>query len=424
MSTARNADLASTAPGHRATPLDIDRVRGDFPILQQERNGKPLVYLDNAATSQKPEAVLDRLQRYYAEENANVHRGIHSLSETATEAFEQSRKKAQRFINAPLACETIFTRGATDGINLVAQTYGRKHVQAGDEVLITYLEHHSNIVPWQILCEQQGATLKVVPINERGELLLDEYAALLSDKTRIVAINHVSNALGTVNPVKEMAALAHERGIPVLVDGAQSAPHVSVDVQHMDCDFFVFSGHKTYGPTGIGVLYGKGKYLESVPPYQGGGDMILSVTFEKTTYNSLPYKFEAGTPNIAGAIGLGAALDYMTAVGRDRIAAHEAGLLAYATARLEEIDGLNIIGTAEHKASVISFTLDKAHPHDIGQILNEENVAVRAGHHCAQPVMGRFGVPATARASFAMYNTYEEIDVLVRGINKVIEVLS
>lgn len=402
--------------------LDVERIRRDFPILQTRRNGRPLIYLDNAATSQKPQSVIDATDRYYATQNSNVHRGVHHLSEVATEAYESSRLKVKRFFNIPLSCEVVFTRGATEGINLVAQTYGRKVVGAGDEVLISAMEHHSNIVPWQMLCEEKNATLKVIPINDAGELVLDEYEKLLTERTRIVAVTHVSNALGTVNPIKSMIKTAHDAGAKVLIDGAQSAPHVAINIQDLGCDFFVCSSHKMLGPTGIGILFGRATLLESMPPYQGGGDMILSVTFEKTTYNTLPYKFEAGTPNIAGAIGLGAAIDYLNAVGMDTIAAYEDELLAYGTQLLEDIDGLRIIGTAREKAGVLSFYMDSAHPHDIGQILDGDGIAIRAGHHCAQPVMQRFDVPATARASLAFYNTREELDALARAIQHVKEV--
>jgi cysteine desulfurase/selenocysteine lyase len=401
--------------------LDVERIREDFPILQARQNGRPLIYLDNAATSQKPQSVIDATQRYYAQENANVHRGVHYLSELATEAYEGARLKLKRFFNVPLSCEVIFTGGATAGINLVAQTYGRAFVKEGDEVLITALEHHSNIVPWQMICEEKGAQLRVAPIDDRGEIILEEYQRLLTERTRVVALAQVSNALGTVNPVKKMTAMAHDAGAVVLVDGAQSAPHAAVDVQDLGCDFFVCSSHKMLGPTGIGMLYGRATVLDSMPPWQGGGDMILSVSFEKTVFNSLPYKFEAGTPNIAGAVGFGAAVDYLSKVGMDRIAAYEEALLAYGTRVIEGIEGVRIIGTAREKAGVLSFFMDIAHPHDIGQILSDHGIAIRAGHHCAQPVMQRYGVPATARASLAFYNTKEELDALGRGIQKVKE---
>jgi cysteine desulfurase/selenocysteine lyase len=401
---------------------DVAAIRRDFPILAKQVHGKPLVYLDNAATSQKPQVVIDALTEYYTAQNSNIHRGVHALSELATEAYEQARGKMQHFINAADPSEIIFVRGTTEGINLVAQTYGRAHVGKGDDVIISALEHHSNIVPWQILCEQQGAQLRVVPINDKGELLLDEFEKLLSPKTKLVAIAHVSNALGTIVPLRHVIELAHQRSVPVLVDGAQAAPHLRIDVQALDADFYVFSGHKVYGPTGIGVLYGKRHLLEAMPPWQGGGDMISSVTFEKTLYNKLPYKFEAGTPDISGVIAFGAAIDYVTGIGLDRIAAHEHDLLVYTTQQLSSIPGVRLIGTAKEKAAVVSFVLDNVHAHDVGTILDQEGVAVRTGHHCAQPLMQRFGVDATARASFALYNTREEVDALVRGIHKVQEV--
>jgi cysteine desulfurase/selenocysteine lyase len=402
--------------------LDVAALRRDFPILTQTVHGHPLVYLDNAASAQKPRAVIEAEPRAYEEFYSNIHRGVHSLSMKATDAYEAARVKAQRFINAGSVKETILTSGTTASINLVASTYGRKHVGSGDEVLITGLEHHSNIVPWQMLCEEKCARLRVAPLDDEGRVVMEEYERLLSVRTKLVAVAHVSNALGTVNPVRRMIELAHARGVPVLVDGAQAAPHLPIDVRALDCDFYALSAHKLYGPSGVGVLYGRQALLEAMPPWQGGGDMILSVTFEKTTYNDLPYKFEAGTPNIAGVIAFGAALDYVTAIGLDRIAAHEHGLLTYATRRLLEIPGLRIIGTAPEKAAVVSFVLEDAHPHDIGTILDYEGVAVRTGHHCAQPVMERYGVPATTRASMAVYNTTEEIDALVRGLHKVREV--
>ena len=402
---------------------DVARVRRDFPILHRTiRGGRKLVYLDNAATTQKPQCVIDRLVRYYSEENSNVHRGVHYLSEIATAAYEAARTTVKRFINARDEKEIVFTRGTTEGINLVASSWGRRNLGRGDEVLITAIEHHSNIVPWQMLCEETGATLRVVPVNDAGEVMLDEYASLLTRRVRLVAFGHASNALGTINPVKRMISMARENGSIVLIDGAQGVPHLAVDVQDLDCDFYAFSGHKVYGPTGIGVLYGRQALLESMPPYQGGGDMILSVTFEKTTYNALPYKFEAGTPNISGVIGLASALDYVSSIGLKNIAAHEHDLLLHATARLSEIKGLRIIGTAADKASVISFTLAGVHPHDIGTILDQEGIAIRTGHHCAQPLMMRFNVPATGRASFGLYNTREEADALVTGLHKVLEV--
>lgn len=404
-------------------PYDVYRVREDFPVLAQQVHGRPLVYLDNAATTQKPLAVIDAISRYYRSDNSNIHRGVHALSERATEAYENARAAAQRFINAADRKEIIFVRGTTEAINLVAQTYGREHVGEGDEVLITAMEHHSNIVPWQILCEQKGAKLRVAPINDRGELMLEEFEKLLGPKTKIVAVSHLSNALGTVNPIKQITRMAHERGIPVLVDGAQAAPRMPLDVQDLDCDFYAVSGHKMYAPTGIGFLYGKAALLEVMPPYQGGGDMIASVTFDKTIYNRLPYKFEAGTPNIADTIGLGAAIGYLNQLGIENIEKHEADLLDYATAEVEGIPGVSIVGTAREKAGVLSFVMGDIHPHDIGTILDSEGVAVRTGHHCAQPVMQRFGIPATARASFGLYNTREEVDALVRGIRKVKEVM-
>ena len=404
--------------------FDVERVRADFPILATQVHGRPLVYLDNAATSQKPQIVIDTILRYYQGGNANVHRGVHYLSETATEDYEAARRTAQQFINASHIHEIIFVRGTTEGINLVAQTFGRTRIGSGDEVLITAMEHHSNIVPWQMLCDEKGAKIRVAPVNDDGELLLDEFAKLLGPRTKLAAVTHVSNALGTLNPLARLVELAHAHNVPVLVDGAQAVPHLNVDVQALDCDFYAFSGHKVYGPTGIGVLYGKTALLDSMPPYQGGGDMIRSVSFDKTTYNKLPYKFEAGTPDIAGAIGLGAALKYVESLGIDNISRHEHDLLDYATGKLLAIPGLRIIGTAKQKAGVISFVLDCAHPHDVGTILDQEGIAIRTGHHCSQPVMERFGVPATSRASLGVYNTRREIDALVRGIEKVREVFA
>ena len=404
--------------------FDVQRVREDFPILRQKVRGKPLVYLDNAATAQKPRSVLDALQHYYAADNANIHRGVHLLSERATQDYEDARSRIKDFLGAADDREIIFVRGATEAINLVAQTYGRKNVREDDEILITAMEHHSNIVPWQMLCEEKGAVLRVAPINDDGELLLDEFEKLLTPRTRIVSVVHVSNSLGTVNPVKRIAEMAHAHGVPVLVDGAQSAPHLPINVRELGCDFFTFSGHKLFGPTGVGVLYGREALLEAMPPYQGGGDMIRTVSFEKTTYNSLPYKFEAGTPHIAGGVGLGAAVDYLQTLDWEAVSAHEHDLLTYATAALSEIPGLRLIGTARDKASVVSFVLEGIHPHDVGTILDQEGVAIRTGHHCTQPLMDRFGVPATARASFAFYNTREEVDALVRGIHKVREVFA
>ena len=412
------------SPAAAHAGYDVQRVRRDFPILAQKVHGKPLVYLDNAATTQKPQQVLDAIIRYYNEENSNVHRGVHLLSERATEAYERSRGIAQRFLNAARPEEIIFVRGTTEAINLVAQTYGRHNMAAGDEVIITAMEHHSNIVPWQMLCQEKGARLRVVPINDRGELILEEYEKMLGPKTKLVAIGHVSNALGTINPVRRIVELAHQQGVPVLVDGAQAAPRLKVDVRQLDADFYAFSGHKIYGPTGIGVLYGKASVLDAMPPYQGGGDMISSVTFEKTLYNKLPHKFEAGTPHMEGAIGLGAALEYVNRLGIENITAHEQDVLAYATERVSAVPGVRLIGTAREKTGVLSFVLEPIHPHDIGTILDQEGIAIRTGHHCAQPVMQRFGVPATARASFGLYNTREEVDALVRGLNRVWEVFA
>ena len=402
--------------------FDVHAVRADFPILDGLVRGKPLVYLDNAATTQKPRAVVDRIARFYLRENANVHRGVHLLSERATDAYEHARSAVSRFVHAADPKEIVFVRGTTEAINLVAHCYGRTHVAAGDEVLITAMEHHSNIVPWQIVCAETGARLRVVPITDAGELRLDEYERLLSPRTKIVAVVHVSNALGTINPVQQIARLAHERGIPVLVDGAQAVAHMPVDVQALECDFYAFSGHKIFGPTGIGVLYGKASLLDAMPPYQGGGDMISSVTFERTLYNVVPYRFEAGTPNIAGAIGLAAALEYVETVGLDRIAAHERELLAYGTDALSQIRGLRLTGTAPDKADILAFVLDGVHPHDIGTILDREGIAIRTGHHCCQPLMDRLGVPATARASLALYNTRGDIDALAAALDKVGEV--
>ena len=418
------AHLALARSDATPTPgaFDVEKVRKDFPILGRRIYDRPLVYLDNAATSQKPQVVIDAIERYYASENSNIHRGVHFLSQRATCAYEGARSKVRAFLNASEDREVLFTHGTTEGINLVAQTYGRRQVREGDEILISAMEHHSNIVPWQMLCEEKGAVLRVIPINDDGELLLDAYEKLLNKRTKLVSVVQVSNALGTVNPIQQIIKMAHRWNVPVLVDGAQAVPHLKVDVQDLDCDFYAFSGHKLYGPTGIGILYGKIGLLEAMPPYQGGGDMILSVTFEKTTYNELPYKFEAGTPHIAGGIGLGVAIDYVNEVGLEAIAAYEHELLTCATDALRRIPGVRLIGTAREKASVLSFTLDGIHPHDIGTILDREGIAIRTGHHCAQPVMQRFGVPATARASLAFYNTREDVDALVRGLHKVIEV--
>ena len=399
------------------------RVRRDFPILHQKVEGKPLVYLDSAAMSQKPQVVVDAMRRFYQLDCSNVHRGVHTLSERATDAYETARAKIQRFINAASPSEIVFVRGTTEGINLVAGSYGRKHVRAGDEIVVTTMEHHSNIVPWQILCEEKGARLRVAPVSDTGELLLDEFERLLNSRTRFVSVVHVSNALGTVNPIRRIVEMAHGWNVPVLIDGAQAAPHLGVDVRELDCDFYVFSGHKLYGPTGIGVLYGKEKLLEAMPPYQGGGEMISTVSFEKTTYKRPPFKFEAGTPNVAGAIGLGTAIDYLAGLGRSAVAAHEEQLMAYATKALLDITGVRLMGTAPDKVSVLSFVLDGVHPHDIGTILDEEGIAIRAGHHCAQPLMQRFRVPATARASFALYNVTEEINALVSALHKVRDLL-
>jgi cysteine desulfurase / selenocysteine lyase len=403
---------------------NVERIRKDFPVLSQSVNGKPLIYLDNAASSQVPTMVIERGAQYLQHEHSNIHRGVHYLSMRATTAYEGAREKVKRFINAREAKECIFVRGATEGINLVMHGYGRKFIGAGDEIIISAMEHHANIVPWQMLCEEKGAKLRVIPMNDAGELLIDEYEALLNDKTKLVAVGHVSNALGTVNPIKGMIESAHKYGVPVLIDGAQMAPHGVIDVQDLDADFYAFSGHKMFAPTGSGILYGKARLLESMNPFQGGGDMIKSVTFEKTTYADLPNKMEAGTPAIASQIGLGAAIDYLNIIGREKAALYERELLRYATERLSAIEGVRIIGTAREKLSVLSFTIENVHPHDIGTILDQQGIAVRAGHHCAQPVMQHFKIPATARASFAFYNTKQEVDVLAEAIEKVIEVFS
>ena len=413
---------ANSLAGDGLAAIDPHHLRQDFPILDQQVNGKPLVYLDNAATTQKPRAVIDAISNYYLLNNANVHRGVHTLSQRATDDYEAGREAVRRFINAPDANEVIYVRGTTEGLNLVASSYGRKYFKAGDEVIITGMEHHSNIVPWQILGKEIGIKLRVVPFNDDGELLMDEYEAMLNERTRMVSVVHQSNALGTVNPVAAMAELAHARGIPVLVDAAQSVPHMPVDVQALGADFLAFSGHKLYGPTGIGALWGRADLLNDMPPYQSGGEMIRSVTFEETIYNTLPHKFEAGTPDIAGAIGLGAAIEYLESIGMERIAAYEQALLRYGTEKLGEIEGVRLIGTAEEKGGVLSFYMEAAHPHDIGTILDAEGIAVRTGHHCAQPVMARYGVPATVRASLAFYNTTDDIDALVKAIDRVIEV--
>jgi len=409
---------------HQIEGFDVERVRADFPILQQKARGHKLVYLDNAATSQKPKAVIDAIVRYYEHENANIHRGVHYLSEIATEEYENARKVVQEFLHAAHPSEIIFVRSTTEAINLVAQTYGRTNVGAGDEVLITAMEHHSNIVPWQLLCEEKRAKLQIAPINERGELLLDEFEKLLGPRTKIISLGHLSNALGTINPLAQIVKLAHAKGVPVLVDGAQAVPRLPVNVRELDCDFYAFSGHKSYGPTGIGILYGKLPLLEKMPPYQGGGDMISSVTFEKTLYNKVPHKFEAGTPDMSGAVGLGAALEYLNGLGMENIEKHEHELLRYATEKVSAIPGIRLIGTAQEKAGVLSFVMEGVHPHDIGTILDQEGIAIRTGHHCAQPLMERFHIDATARASFGLYNTKEEIDDLVRGIQKVQEVFA
>ena len=414
----------TTADTAAITPERLARNRADFPILATTVHGKPLVYLDNAATTQKPRTVIDAERTYYEAQNANIHRGVHHLSEVATREYEGAREKVRAFLGAASTRETVFVRGATEGVNLVAQSFGRSRVGEGDEVLITGMEHHSNIVPWQLLCAEKGARLRVVPITDAGELEPGAFEKMLTPRVKMAAVVHVSNALGTVNPVKEMVALARGRGIPVLVDGAQAVAHTPVDVRDIGCDFYVFSGHKIFGPTGTGVVWGREELLEAMPPWQGGGDMISYVTFEKTTYNDLPYKFEAGTPNIAGVIGLGAALDYVQSVGLDAIAAYEHDLLAYATAALSAIPQVRIVGTAREKAGVLSFLVGDIHPHDIGTILDQEGVAIRTGHHCAQPVMDRFGIPATARASFAFYNTRQEVDAFVRCVNRVTEVFS
>jgi cysteine desulfurase/selenocysteine lyase len=404
--------------------FDVDKVREDFPVLKQRIHGKPLVYLDSAATAQKPLAVIDAIRKFYEVDCANIHRGVHELSQRSTAAYEETRTKAKRFLNARAKNEVIFVRGTTEGINLVASSWGRKNVREGDEIVISALEHHSNIVPWQLLCEEKGAKLRVIPMDDRGELLLEEYEKLLGPRTRMVAVGHISNALGTVNPVRQIVEMAHRAGALALIDGAQAAPHMKIDVQALDADFYAFSGHKVFGPTGIGILYGKARLLNAMPPYQGGGDMIKTVTFEKTVYADLPYKFEAGTPSIAGGIGLGAAFDYVTRIGLDKIAAYEHELLVYGTEALSRIPGLRIVGTARDKAAVLSFVIDGIHPHDIGTVLDRQGIAVRTGHHCAQPVMDRFGVPATTRASLAFYNTVAEIDALAAGLAKVKEIFS
>jgi len=414
---------ADETAGRPMIPYDVHKVRMDFPVFRGSVGGKPLIYLDNASTTQKPQAVIDAITEFYSQGCANIYRGVHNLSERATEAFENSRIKVGRFINAASSREIVFVRGATEAINLVAQTFGRKTVGPGDEILITAMEHHSNIVPWQMLCEEKGARLRVVPVNSAGELVLEQYGKLLGPRTRLVAVTWVSNALGTINPVGEIIRQAHEKSIPVLVDGAQAVPHLAVDVRALDCDFFAFSGHKMYGPTGIGILYGKERLLEAMPPYQGGGDMIRSVTFEKTLYNELPYKFEAGTPDVAGGIGLGAAIDYLASLGMENISAHERELTTYSTLALWSLDRLRILGTAKEKAGVLSFVLEGVHPHDIGTILDKaDGIAIRTGHHCAQPLMDFLKTPATARISLGLYNTREDIDALIRALRKLREV--
>ncbi len=408
----------------KSSSWDVEKIRADFPVLAQTVNGKPLRYLDNAASSQVPQVVIDRGAKYLREEHSNIHRGVHYLSQHATTAYEAAREKVKRFINAREAKECIFVRGCTEGVNLVASSYGRKFVGAGDEIIISYMEHHANIIPWQVLAEEVGATLRVIPMNERGELIIEEYENMLNERTKIVSVSHVSNSLGTINPVKEMIAAAHKFGVPFFLDAAQSVPHFPVDVQDLDCDFMTFSGHKMYAPTGSGILYGKREYLDKMPPYQTGGGMIRTVSFEKTTYAPIPEKFEAGTPAIAANIGLGAAIDYLNSIDFEAASRYEHELLEYATEKLSAIEGVRIIGTAREKASVISFTIENVHPHDIGTILDQSGIAIRAGHHCAQPVMKFFDVPATARASFAFYNTREEVDVLADSIQKVIDVFA
>ncbi len=403
--------------------FDVEKVRQDFPALHQEVRGKPLVYLDNGASAQKPKVVIDTVSQLYAHDYSNVHRGVHALAERSTKAFEATREKVRHFINARTTREIIFVRGTTEAINLVAQSYARNNLHKDDEIIITHMEHHSNIVPWQLVCEQTGALLRVVPINDSGELILEKFEKLLGPRTKLVALVHVSNALGTINPVRQIIELAHAQNVPVLLDSAQAVPHLKVDVQQLDCDFYAFSGHKMYGPSGIGVLYGKEALLNAMSPYHGGGEMIKYVTFEKTEYNELPHKFEAGTPNIAGTVGLGAAIDYLAGLDLDAIAAHEHDLLDYATKAASEVPGLKIIGTAPEKASILSFLLEGVHAHDIGTILDHEGIAVRAGHHCTMPLMRRFGVAATTRASFGLYNTREEVDALIAGIHKVKEVI-
>ncbi|HEU5180804.1 MAG TPA: cysteine desulfurase [Candidatus Polarisedimenticolia bacterium] len=424
MSGARGADPLSAAAGAVARPYDVEAVRRDFPILHQTVHGHPLVYLDNAATTHKPEQVLKALDDFYTGDNANIHRGVHELSQRATASYEAAREKIRGFLNAGAAREVLFVRGTTEAINLVAHSFAGPRLNEGDEILLTGMEHHSNIVPWQMVCEAKKAKLRVVPVNDRGELILEEYERLLGPKTRLVSAVHLSNALGTINPVKEMIGMAHRRGVPVMLDGAQAAARIPLDVRDLDCDFYAFSGHKLYGPTGIGVLYGKAEHLEAMPPYMGGGDMISSVTFEKTLYNKIPNKFEAGTPHVAGVIGLAAAVDYLEELSVAAVAAHEDDLLARATRAVAGIPGLRIVGTAQCKAGILSFVMEGIHPHDLGTVLDQQGIAVRAGHHCTQPLMERFGIPATARASFALYNTAGEVDTLVEGLSRVREVFA
>ena len=417
--------MSETNTANKFKPsLDVEKIRQDFPILHQEVHGKPLVYLDNAATSQKPTRVIEALDKYYQHDNANIHRGLHTLSERATADYEDARSKVRDFLNAGSEKEIIFVRGATEGINLIAQSYGRTNLKSGDEIIISTMEHHSNIVPWQLLCEQTGAILKVIPINDRGELIIEEFEKLLGPRTKIVSVVHISNALGTINPIQHIIDRAHEHNAIAIIDGAQAAPHTAVDVQALNCDFYVFSGHKLFAPTGIGALYGKTELLEAMPPWQGGGDMIKMVSFEKTMYADLPYKFEAGTPHIAGVVGLGAAIDYVNAIGLDTIGAYEHDLLEYATAKASQIQGIRLLGTATQKVSILTFVMDSAHAHDIGTILDHEGIAIRTGHHCAMPVMAHYGVAATARASFAFYNTFGEVDKLIQALKKAREVFA
>ncbi|MCC7331764.1 MAG: cysteine desulfurase [Flavobacteriales bacterium] len=409
---------------NQSTYFDIEKVRADFPILNTSVNGKPLIYFDNGATSQKPTAVITAINNFYSHQNSNIHRGVHTLSQNATNAFEEARKKVQLFVNAEHNHEIIFTRGTTESINLIAHTFRKQFLKKGDEIIISTMEHHSNIVPWQLVCEENEAVLKVIPINDKGELLIDEYKKLISSKTKLVSITHVSNTLGTINPIEEIIKIAKENGAYTLIDGAQAVPHTKIDVQKLDCDFYVFSGHKMYGPTGIGVLYGKEKILNNLPPYQGGGDMIKTVSFEKTTYNELPHKFEAGTPHIAGGIGLGVAVDYMNNIGIENIEAYEQELLTYATTQIKTINGIRIIGEAQKKAGVLSFLVNNTHPSDIGLIIDKLGVAIRTGHHCTEPLMNRLGIPGTARASFSFYNTKKEIDIFVDAVSKAVKMLA